>query len=336
MTTHRGYPSLLATFLLVLASGIFLLTAGKVQALAQRADPAASGYVSPYSINFTCDNLTIGFDESPRNDISKESEVDEQSNDVIPYNYWYDTDNDYYKGSVPSGWGSSCTNMRSYGPKARLYPWVNAPAGICDANTWKQQRLIATAQRYLGYQYQHHYIPDFDPLPIDPEWPQSCPDVKVDYQTAGMSCSTTSTWIYNYGLGIQRDYYDVSDQAKPGTPVACQRDDGTTGNISPKVFGAGESFETLAGELQTGDLLYINDLHDSGKVHHVIMWVGSIGSDPVEHQPLVIDSHDNEPTVMDANGVPIPPGIQIRPFRKNDWYYINFSHAHRIVGQPCH
>ncbi len=334
--THRGYPSPVLASLFILAFGALLLVTDKTQALAQGANTAAFGYTSPYSFNFTCDNLTIGFDASPRNDIGKESEVDpnDESKDVIPYSDWYDKSNAYYDGSPPECWGSSCTDKRSYGPKARLYPRVDAPAGACDANTWKRERLIATAQRYLGYQYQHHYIPDFDPLPIIPDWPSSCPEVKIYYQTAGMSCSTTSTWIYNFGLGIHRHYFCVSKQAEADTPIGCQRDDNTRGNITPLVIGAGDSYETLVKELQTGDLLYIMRENED-KVDHVIMWVGSVGSDPIEQQPLVIDSHDNSPAIKDANGVTIPPGIQIRPFRKDEFYYQRFSHAHRIVGQPC-
>jgi hypothetical protein len=28
---------------------------------------------------------------------------------------------------------------------------------------WKQERVIATGLRFLGYDYQHHHIPDLNP-----------------------------------------------------------------------------------------------------------------------------------------------------------------------------
>ncbi len=101
--THRGSPSPVLASLSVPAFGLLLLVTGGTQALAQGADPAAFGYTSPYGFNFTCDDLTIGFDASPRNDIGKESEVDpnDESKDVIPYSDWYDKSNAYYDGSPP-------------------------------------------------------------------------------------------------------------------------------------------------------------------------------------------------------------------------------------------
>ena len=44
--------------------------------------------------------------------------------------------------------------------------------------------------------------------------------------------------------------------------------------------------------------------------------------------PLILDSHGEG--VKDSNGKSIPCGINLRPFRKNSWYFKSASHAHRL------
>jgi hypothetical protein len=77
--------------------------------------------------------------------------------------------------------------------------------------------------------------------------------------------------------------------------------------------------------LRTGDLVFIRNR--SGKISHVVIWVGPIGRAP-DGVPLVIDSHGDD--VRDSDGQPIPCGVQLRPFRENSWYNRSASHALRI------
>ncbi|MSR41166.1 MAG: hypothetical protein EXS10_04605 [Phycisphaerales bacterium] len=92
---------------------------------------------------------------------------------------------------------------------------------------------------------------------------------------------------------------------------------------------AADWYEKLCSELQAGDLLFIKGSNKpESKVVHVIIWLGKIGVGP-DATPLVLDSTGGG--VKDSNGVAIPCGIHMRPFRKGSWYHSAFSHAHRIV-----
>lgn len=62
---------------------------------------------------------------------------------------------------------------------------------------WKRERIIAGASRFIGYDYQHHHIPDWDP-PKDWKWNKCC----AGHQSKGVDCSNFSGWNYNWGLGI--------------------------------------------------------------------------------------------------------------------------------------
>jgi hypothetical protein len=67
-----------------------------------------------------------------------------------------------------------------------------------------------------------------------------------------------------------------------------------------------------------------------------VMWLGAIGQSP-DGQPLIIDC--SQTRTRDANGVRIPSGVRLRPFRRGGWYWRHVSHAHRIVGAGlpgCH
>ena len=55
-----------------------------------------------------------------------------------------------------------------YGPRVGAWgPWPRAylpPAGAQDkSDDWKRARIVATALRFLGYDYRHHHIPDWNP-----------------------------------------------------------------------------------------------------------------------------------------------------------------------------
>ena len=85
------------------------------------------------------------------------------------------------------------------------------------------------------------------------------------------------------------------------------------------------AYEDRLTVLRTGDLVYIRNR--SGKISHVVIWVGPIGRAP-DGGPLVIDSHGED--VRDSAGQPIPCGVQLRPFRENSWYNRSDSHALRV------
>lgn len=270
-------------------------------------DPSACNcppaYTSPYTITYTCNaaSLTVGFDQSPRNNIQLESSM--------PYADWYVQSN-YSVGDV------------TWGPPPAQYPAVAVPADAgCAPAQWMRERLVATATKYIGYFYQHHHIPDWNP-PAD--WPYN--PANLGCQTAGIDCSDFSSWYYNYGLGIKLAT-GVLTQSEPTTPVAGP---GGVGSITPQVVAQSvgnvpPDFNTLCGLLQTGDLLYIKG-SPMGSITHVIMWIGPLGSGP---DPLIIDSHGDE--VVDENGVTISLGIHLRPFRQAEWYYTSFDHAMRFL-----
>lgn len=251
---------------------------------------AQGGYVSPYSVRFTIpvEQLTADFAEFPRNDIRQESQQP-------PYEQWYDQ-SAYRRGQLT--WGPA---------QHTRYPTPVIPAGV-DAGEWKRERIIATALKYVGYSYQHHHIPDWNPT--DPSWPWK--PVAAGQNSKGIDCSDFTGWIYNYGLGILLNT-DVKKQSRP------------TDGVQTLLDGVTDYATILAG-LRTGDLLYIRS--DAGKISHVITWVGKIGVSP-DGTPLVIDSHGS--AVVDSNGQHIPQGVHLRPFRTGSWYHRCFDHAHRII-----
>jgi hypothetical protein len=70
---------------------------------------------------------------------------------------------------------------------------------------------VAAAARFIGYEYQHHHIPDWDP-PDDWPWKQCC-GARHD---KGIDCSNFSGWNYNWAFGIHLNT-DVHKQAAAST-----------------------------------------------------------------------------------------------------------------------
>jgi hypothetical protein len=223
----------------------------------------------------------------------------------VPYSDWY---TEKTKGE----WGS-------WGPHAAQYPAVK------DLNKkgekWMQERLVATAEKFIGYHYQHHHIPDWFP---PKNWPWE--KVSLGQNSKGVDCSDFCSFVYNYGLGIKLGT-DVKQQAGNETIPG----PGGNGTIKITVIPKPGNYRDLVKTLETGDLLYIkrsaNDLPSN--ISHVIMWLGPVGSSP-DGSPLIIDCHDQD--VLDMNGMKIPHGVQIRPFSEDSWYFKAFDHAHRIVS----
>ena len=159
------------------------------------------------------------------------------------------------ESTVPdSAWYKS-GSQDTWGPKAAHYPPVRVPAGA-DPIEWKRARVLAVAKHYIGLPYQHHHIPAWAP-PGDAGAP-----------TTGLDCSNFTSWVYNYGLGIEftSDVHMQADGPKaPGRRLSAN--------------------EPLA----PGDLLFIMN-RDRTKLTHVVIYV-----DP-EH---IIDDH--------ADGVRVRP-----------------------------
>ncbi|KHK00512.1 NlpC/P60 family protein [Desulfovibrio sp. TomC] len=304
---------------LALALALLVSVSAPSGAFAQQAH--YSPYVSPYSVNYSCsqNSLTFDFNTSPRNDYTQASNT--------PFAQWYDQNN--YPVHNPN---NNNTTSASWGPWPANYPWVTVPSGLsspCDAVTWKRERVLRVAQEYIGYNYQHHHIPDFNPYASKPAWPASNPAVLVNYPTPGIDCSDFSSWNYNFGLGIVLSTA-VPEQGLTTTPVYYGQGGSTVTPVAVVPSGAGLTYQQLCDTLRVGDLLYINN--EQGTVSHVIMWLGLKGQDANNQDDwLVIDSHDNSPAVVDSNNVTIPPGVHIRPFRQNEWYFTSFDHALRII-----
>lgn len=168
--------------------------------------PGLPSAATPSSIYSNCDSETLTADFAERDKIPQSD---------TPQAEWYTRD-----------W--------TWGPQPARYPQAQVPAS-CDPVSWKRQRIIATAQKYIGLNYQHHHIPAWDPAGIG----------------TGLDCSNFTSWVYNYGLGI---YFtsDVQDQAdSSGAPGR---------RLLPN--------ETL----QPGDLLYILK-EDRSEISHVVIYI---------------------------------------------------------------
>lgn len=223
------------------------------------------------------------------------------------------------EGEIPHAqWYSRRTLERwhGWGPPARTYPPL---PGLAERSLeWRRERVIAVALRFVGYSYQHHHIPDWDPPPDWP-WKQTC----AGRNGKGFDCSNFTGFVYNLGFGLRLNG-DVHRQAEerfaegpgPGrrTPI--------------RHIGLPQSYAERRKILRTGDLVFIRS--DQGRISHVVLWVGSIGRSP-DSEPLIIDSHGEG--VRDFEGRTIPCGVQLRPFREASWYNRSASHALRIFAE---
>ncbi len=256
--------------------------------------PAFAEYASPYHLHFDqpTEELLAPNREPPRNDWHQEAHV--------PFEEWYSR-------RVQKEFGA-------WGPGPRHYPALRG-YGARSAS-WKRARVLAVAASYIGLPYQHHHIPDWNP-------PQSWPWKPVAYgrNSKGVDCSDFTSWAYNYGLGLKL-HTGIGEQAN----IETIKGPGGEGQINIETITNDKGYDDLVQKLKTGDLLYIRN--NKGKIAHVIMWVGSLGTSP-DQSPLVIDS--TGPEHSDCNGNAIPIGVQLRPFLKNQWYFKSFDHAHRII-----
>lgn len=245
-----------------------------------------------YQLRFSYPNQELIGDllESPRGDPREQASV--------PHAEWYDH-------GTRKRWGA-------WGPTPRRYPPLE---GLSSRPVeWKRERVIAVAHRFIGYGYQHHHVPDWNP-PTGWPWKETC----VGHNGKGVDCSNLTSFVFNQGFGVHLSS-DVHRQSQ-GEPPRNQAIGHRLHHIALP-----ERFEQRVETLKTGDLVYIRGRVD-GPITHVVLWVGSIGRSR-EGWPLIIDSHGGD--VKDDDGRPIPCGVHVRPFREKSWYNRCASHAFRV------
>jgi cell wall-associated NlpC family hydrolase len=257
---------------------------------------AQKDYKSPYSVKFSFK------EEELIGDLLKGSRANWKEHASVPYRDWYDSANQ--------------VRWSYRGPAAKHF---DAPSGLASKSPqWSRERVIATGMRYIGYSYQHHHVPDWDP-PAD--WPRDAEQKTPPGK--GLDCSNFTAFVYNLALGI-KPTSDVQDQAAL-TEVAGP---GPNRNIPVKRIELPESFEAFESTLLTGDLLFVKNT--SGKLSHVVLWVGKIGTSP-DSNPLILDSTGGGN--YDINNNEIPDGIQLRAFTPRSWYFRQASHVLRIIPE---
>jgi cell wall-associated NlpC family hydrolase len=253
-------------------------------------------YKSPYSVKFSFK------EEELIGDLLKGPRAHWKDYATVPYSEW---DNPAHQ----SRWGY-------WGPSIRQ---MDPPAGLAKKSPqWSRERVIATAMRYIGYSYQHHHLPHWEP-PAD--WPRD-PDQRTPVQK-GVDCSNFTGFVYNLALGILpstgiRQQSEMTEAAGPGQGR----------RVPVRRIELPKSYEDYPRQLLTGDLLFVKS--NRGNVSHVVLWVGKIGDAP-DGLPLILDSTGTGAT--DAKGQTIPDGVYLRPFKRNVWYFTQASHVLRIIPE---
>lgn len=274
---------------MILRALVFMLALGG-------ALQAQNAYKSPYSVKFSFP------EEELIGDLLTGPRADWKDHATVPFREWSNPANQ-------TRWGYWGPSMKHFAP----------PGGLAKRTTqWSRERVIATAMRYIGYSYQHHHVPDWEP-PAD--WPRD-PDQKTPVGK-GVDCSNFTGFVYNLALGILpstgiKQQAEMTDAAGPGPGRS----------VPVKRVELPKSYEDFPKELQTGDLLFVKS--NRGNVSHVVLWVGRIGDAP-DGMPLILDSTGSG--AKDAKGEMIPGGVQLRPFKRNVWYFTQASHVLRIIPE---
>ncbi len=249
------------------------------------------GSIYELEFGYPIDHLVGDLQHSERGDPRHESS--------LPHSEWYTTRSRYRYGS--------------WGPKPRTYPVL--PGLEQKPVDWKRQRVVATAARFIGYGYQHHHIPDWNP-PASWPWKETC----AGHNGKGVDCSNLTSFVYNQGFGIRMS----SAIGRQSHAQSALESDGYA--VPLRQVDLPRDYEQRCSVLHTGDLVYIRG-REHGPVTHVVIWVGGVGRSD-SGVPLVLDSHGSG--VRDDEDRVIPCGVQLRPFRKGSWYDRCASHAHRM------
>lgn len=162
---------------------------------------------------------------------------------------------------------SQWQNGGIWGPAAAAYPKVQAPEGV-DAEKWMRDRIIAVAKRYEAEKLKYK-TNDGTALGKRGHFPA---------RGHGLDCSNFSSWVYNYGLGIQFST-GVDEQMNP------------------------QNYRVTMGPLvkdrqpQPGDLLYFKPPAGSN-VAHVVIFMGKDN----RGRDIVIDSTSGRRHVAEREG----------------------------------
>jgi cell wall-associated NlpC family hydrolase len=271
--------------------------------------PSLQDYKSPYSFAAAVNDpaLTADFRESPK----RPEDFREWS--PTPFADWTNFER---IRALRTTWGP-------------IYRAFDAPAGAMDKPaSWAQLRVLAAANQIRGQvPYAHHHMHVWN-VPNEPRWIEAkmTPGVGID-------CSDFTHWAYSYGMGIQLRT-GIGEQAETRTAPMHLKDGKTVEIVPQRLYdvhdGYNKQYDSLVKVLQPGDLLFIrSDPALTNKISHVITWLGSYVTDANgKDQYFVMDSHGGE--VIDSNGVKIPSGPQIRPFREKSYYFNSFDHVLRF------
>lgn len=283
-----------ATFCMKPQILLFLLLSLLINTAVIAQEPDRKDYQSPYTVKFSFDEKDL------IGDLLKGPRANRRDHASVPFAEWYNTGNH-------ARWGYR-------GPAARHF---NSPPGLSSRTpAWSRERLIAAGLQFVGYAYQHHHVPDWDP-PAD--WPRDT-GLKTP-PGKGVDCSNFTAFIYNWAFGIKptgdvRKQSEMTEVTGPGPHRT----------LPVRRIELPDSFEGYEKTLLTGDLLFINNT--SGSLSHVVLWVGKIGRSP-DGNPLILDSTGSGG--FDCHQAKIPDGIFLRPFTPRSWYYRQASHILRIL-----
>jgi hypothetical protein len=244
------------------------------------------GDTSQSSYHYSCDQDSLTADFVARDALPQTQ---------VPPDHWYQTNADGHY--INQGWG----------PAADALPAPEVPTNAgCDASTWKRERILAVAMRYinnpdnpLGLQYRHHHIPGWNPATSTyaaaaEENPDvDAPDKTIEWAAGpGLDCSNFTAWVYNYGLGIKFSG-DVHQQFA-----------GTAGPMGQAI--------SRDGPFQPGDLIFLHPNGNTNEASHVVIFIDD------QH---IIDSRVNAQNLV---------GIQIR--NREGWYRTAVLSAYRPIG----
>ena len=213
----------------------------------------------------------------------------------------------------------------SWGPEPRFYPPL---ANLAQQSVeWQRERVVATAARFLGYGYQYHHIPDWNP---PPNWPWK--PTSAGHNGKGVDCSNLTSFVFNQGFGI-RISSGIHRQADSSTALEAHM-----GPVAIRTIELPKRYDDRREILRTGDLLYIRGRED-GPISHVVIWVGSVGRS-ASGVPLLIDSHGNG--VLDDRrpadplrraAAPLPPRLVVQPLRQPR--ASDLWHCQRVSSGGC-
>ncbi len=262
--------------------------------LAALPSRAEQPYQSPYQLKFTFPlKELVGDLDGPRGEAKKSSET--------PFSDWYSP--------------ALQRRFTTWGPSSKQFDRPPSLSG--KPAEFLRQRVLATAMRYVGYRYQHHHLPDWDP-PQD--WPYSASP--LGRQSKGVDCSNFTAWVYNLALGLKPTGETRAQSALTEVPGP-----GPGRTTKVERIERPATWADFPRVLKTGDLLFIKS-RSRDEITHVVLWVGPLGEAP-GHIPLILDSTGDGH--KDSAGVPIPDGIHLRPFTEKSWYAQSASHALRFI-----